>query len=393
MTRLKRYVSNPSEHPTPGEWLPHYSLEQIEPGRGRLLAGVQVSEQASSGLLVHQPGDVRFGKLRPYLGKSLLLDDRGCGSGDLLVLRPRAPQELDSRYLHYLTLSKPFVGWATASSYGVKMPRTSWEKLGSFDLELPAIEEQRRVADYLDDEMDRIDRLLAEETTFAELVLERLSASRRVMLLGPDGLGESGWETGKLKRFVTVARGRFTHRPRNDPALYGGPYPFIQTGDIAGAVDGVITSWTQTLNESGLAVSRLAPAGTIVMGIAANIGDVAELGFDSCYPDSVVGLTPGPRVLHGYLIELIRSLRDQLVGGSTLNTQLNTNVDRIGEILIPVPPISTQECLTAELQSMSAEVSAIQGEIARQVSLLGERRQAIVTDAVAGGLGLPMGGY
>ena len=86
------------------------------------------------------------------------------------------------------------------------------------------------------------------------------------------------WDIKKIKYLTKIYRGKFGHRPRNDPALYGGIYPFVQTGDVARA-NKYITNYTQTLNEKGTKVSQLFPQGALVMAIAANIGDVAILDF------------------------------------------------------------------------------------------------------------------
>ena len=189
---------------------------------------------------------------------------------------------------------------------------------------------------------------------------------------------------------MATARGRFTHRPRNDPALYDGPYPFIQTGDIARASDGVVTSWTQSLNERGLAASRLAKKGTLVMAIAANIGDVAHLGFDACFPDSVVALDPRPGLAKPYLFELMRALKPELLGSSTLNTQLNINVERIGDILVPIPPPLTQGEVVKALREHEESVGTATNEMTGQIDLLREHRQALITHAVTQGIdGLP----
>lgn len=385
MTRLKIFVANPVERPANAEALPFYALEHIESGTGRLLPGVEISAAADDTSVLHRRGDVRFGKLRPYLAKSLLMAERGAGSGELLVLRPRR-DAMDSKYLHYLTLSRPFVEWATATSYGVKMPRTNWDSLASFECDVPRFDDQRTVAAVLDIEMERIDALILEQETFKTLLTERLVASRQTLLLGPDGTGMRGWDHGRLKRFVRIARGRFTHRPRNDPALYDGLYPFIQTGDIAAASSGVIETWSQTLNERGLAASRLAPAGTLVMAIAANIGDVARLGFDACFPDSVVAISPRSDLSTEYLLELIRALRQELIGSSTLNTQLNINVDRIGDVAVPIPPATEQAGLLEELNRMASDVATAATEVDHQVRLLLEHRQALITAAVTEGL-------
>lgn len=99
------------------------------------------------------------------------------------------------------------------------------------------------------------------------------------------------WEVKKLEEAATIKHGKFARRPRNDPRFYGGAIPFIQTGDVARAC-GRITTYSQTLNELGLSVSRVFPRGTIILTIAANIGDTGILEFDSAFPDSLVGIGP-----------------------------------------------------------------------------------------------------
>lgn len=100
-----------------------------------------------------------------------------------------------------------------------------------------------------------------------------------------------------MSRMVTlndlgyVNRGRSKHRPRNAPELYGGQYPFVQTADIKHA--GLyLNEYGQTYSQKGLAQSRLWPAGTLCITIAANIADTAILGCDACFPDSVIGFIP-----------------------------------------------------------------------------------------------------
>src|SRR3546814_10775390 len=83
---------------------------------------------------------------------------------------------------------------------------------------------------------------------------------------------------------TTFARGKSKHRPRNDPNLYGGPYPFIQTGNVREAERYIVTC-DQSYNENGLSQSRLWPKGTVCITIAANIAETGLLGMDACFPD------------------------------------------------------------------------------------------------------------
>jgi type I restriction enzyme S subunit len=96
------------------------------------------------------------------------------------------------------------------------------------------------------------------------------------------------WVEKSLDELGTVSRGRSRHRPRDAAHLYGGPFPFIQTGDVKHA--GLyLRKYDQTYSDAGLAQSRLWPVGTLCITIAANIADTAILGIDACFPDSVIG--------------------------------------------------------------------------------------------------------
>jgi type I restriction enzyme S subunit len=97
-----------------------------------------------------------------------------------------------------------------------------------------------------------------------------------------------GWKLQHLDQLGSLSRGRSRHRPRDAAHLYDGPYPFIQTGDVKHA--GLyITDYRQTYSVAGLDQSKLWPTGTLCITIAANIADTAILGFDACFPDSVIG--------------------------------------------------------------------------------------------------------
>lgn len=118
---------------------------------------------------------------------------------------------------------------------------------------------------------------------------------------------DSNWDTVLLPDICDIKRGKFSYRPRNAPHLYGGDYPFIQTGDIVRANGGVVR-FTQTLNQEGLKVSKLFDPTIVLVTIAANIGDTAILDYPACFPDSVVGLIPKNNV-SPYFLQFIMSTK------------------------------------------------------------------------------------
>lgn len=110
------------------------------------------------------------------------------------------------------------------------------------------------------------------------------------------------WKARKLDQLGSVSRGRSRHRPRDAAHLYGGPYPFIQTGDVKHAPL-YVTEHSQTYSEAGLAQSRLWPAGTLCITIAANIADTAILTYEACFPDSVIGFIADPEKANAKFIK------------------------------------------------------------------------------------------
>ena len=144
-----------------------------------------------------------------------------------------------------------------------------------------------------------------------------------------------------LSKVADVVRGKFSARPRNDPKFYGGEIPFLQTGDIARA-GREVTSWSQTLNELGLGVSKLFPSGTIFMSIAANIGDVAISTFDAACPDSVVAVKPRNGVDRDWLFQSLKFAKNDLAALSTQNAQANLSLEKIEPFKIHIPPLPEQ---------------------------------------------------
>lgn len=103
-------------------------------------------------------------------------------------------------------------------------------------------------------------------------------------------------------------------RPRNDPAYYDGPHPFIQIGDLP-PEGGWIESHRQTLNDKGFAVSKKFPKNTAVIAIVgATIGNTGLLAYDMCFPDSMIGIESGTlggnRYIELYLRHKKREIRN-----------------------------------------------------------------------------------
>ena len=202
---------------------------------------------------------------------------------------------------------------------------------------------------------------------------------------GVEWLGEvpEHWVVKSYRYACLIYRGKFGHRPRNDPAFYDGKYPFIQTGDVARA-NKFVTTYKQTLNEKGKTVSQLFPAGTLVMAIAANIGDTAILGFEAYAPDSVVGFKPKSDIDLEFLRYSFMAALPALEQTSTQSTQANLNVDRIGAVRASFPPIKEQEEIVKYLDNLLQTYSQLEEKSLNTIRLLEERKAALISAAVTG---------
>lgn len=129
--------------PTNGDTRRCIELEHLSQGDGRLLQTIDSSGQRST-KAVFRTGDVLYGKLRPNLRKSYLCEFDGVCSTEIWVLRPDRT-EATSEYLAQLVQTERFVTAACVTS-GTKMPRADWGFVSKIPFDVPAVDEQKRIA-------------------------------------------------------------------------------------------------------------------------------------------------------------------------------------------------------------------------------------------------------
>jgi type I restriction enzyme, S subunit len=152
-----------------------------------------------------------------------------------------------------------------------------------------------------------------------------------------------GWAWETLENLGFLGRGKSKHRPRNDLSLYGGDYPFIQTGEVKEASSSFyITNHTQTYNKKGLAQSKLWNPGTLLITIAANIAETAILTYSACIPDSIIGFIPNhEKVSAEYIKYSVEHLKMQIQNISQGTTQDNLSQSKLETFDFLVPSQST----------------------------------------------------
>lgn len=181
---------------------------------------------------------------------------------------------------------------------------------------------------------------------------------------------ESEFKT--LTEVGTLGRGKSKHRPRNDPALYGGEYPFVQTGDVKHSPF-YLAQYTQTYNAKGLAQSKLWPPGTLCITIAANIADTAVLAIPACFPDSILGFTPYQQQADvryaKYCLDAFRGHMEQISKGTT---QDNLSMDKLLKLRFWFPAYEVQRRIAALLTAYDDLIANNQHRIALLESMAEE---------------------
>ena len=262
------------------------------------------------------------------------------------------------------------------SAHGSTMKHIKRGELKKYNVVIPvSLKEQQKIAqilDTLDTQIRKTEALIAKLEKIKEGLLHDLltrgidqngqlrpSPEKAPELYKKSALGliPKQWEIRQLVDVASVERGQFTHRPRNDPKFYGGPYPFIQTGDIARSWGKVVTSYSQTLSSKGLAASKRFPAGTIAVTIAANIADSAILGLPMYFPDSVVGIIPSDGVSTRFIELCIRRAKPRLDARAPQSAQKNINLQDLRPLKIPIPSQIEQRLIAKAYEGMAHRIT------------------------------------
>lgn len=315
---------------------------------------------------------------RPYIIKT-----SGCIHDGWLVLKENGKKIFDTEFLYYL-LSSPYVFIQFDNlAAGSTVRNLNIALVSSVEVPIPPLPEQQRIVSILDEAFSAIAKAKAN----AEQNLKNAKELFESYLQGVFEKKGEDWEEKTLAQISkTFGRGKSKHRPRNWNGLYGGNYPFIQTGDIRNC-NHYITEFTQTYNEVGLAQSKLWKSGTICITIAANIAETGILTFDACFPDSVIGIEVNEKYADRDFVEyLLQSFKVRIQALGKGSAQANINMGTFENELFPFPPISEQKVIVEKLNQLSAETKKLEAIYKQKINDLEELKKSVLQKAFAGEL-------
>lgn len=376
-------------------------------------------------------GDILFSTVRTYLKNIAIVGetyDRQIASTGFCVIRPK--NLINSKLMFYYTQTHFFLNSLNPKQRGTSYPAVRNSDVFSQPFPLAPLSEQHRIVARIEELFSRLDagvgelkkakvllqhhrqsvlksavegRLTEEwrkahpEVEPAEKLLELILKEKQTKagrnykepsspnIIGLPKLPE-GWIWATLSQIGELNRGVSKHRPRDDPKLYGGPYPFIQTGDVRHA-SGVLGDYTQTYSEEGLKQSRLWPKGTLLITIAANIADTAILGFDACFPDSIVGFLTDPKKCNINFVELfIRTAKENIERYAPATAQKNINLKILSEVAVPFPPLDEQNFIVKEVECLLSIAHRTEETVKHSLNSVSHFRRSILAQAFRGKL-------
>jgi type I restriction enzyme S subunit len=378
-----------------------------------------------------RPNDTIISGVRVYLRNFAFVEEGGpdVASTAFCVLRPK--QKIDPKYLFYWIRSDQFIQRLLSLQRGNSPPAVLDADIREQPIPVPPLPVQRKI-------VSRVSKLFAEieegESALADAragldthrksilnaavtgqltanwrnensnvetgsdLLRRIESMRnrtatsrgRLRARAMENEGNSSvlpalpdtWTWASLPQLGEFGRGKSKHRPRNDPRLYGGPYPFIQTGIVA-AGNGTIDAFDQTYSELGVAQSKLWPAETVCITIAANIAASGILKFAACFPDSVVGLICCKSIVPEFVEIFIRTARENLERFAPATAQKNINLEILYELRVPLPPTAEQREIVRLVNQSEQMAADFDGEISTQIRDL---KQSVLQAAFRGKL-------
>lgn len=284
------------------------------------------------------------------------------------------------RYIYHYFHSELIINQINKFKGGVAQQNLSLKQLSDLEILIPPLSEQQRIVSKLDSAFEKIDALKAN----AENNLKNAKDLFQQVLkkeLEP----KEGWKYELLRDVSTVfSRGKSKHRPRNDAKLFGGAYPFIQTGEIRNSNKYVI-DYTTSYNDVGLSQSKLWPSETLCITIAANIAETAILKFPCCFPDSVIGLVVDKRKADvNFMYYMLQSFKAQLQELGKGSAQDNINLSTFENKRFPIPSLSEQQRIVSILDSLSEKCKRLEENYSKTAAECDALKQSILREVMSG---------
>jgi type I restriction enzyme S subunit len=335
--------------------------------------------------------------MKTWQGSLAISEHAGIVSPAYFVAKPLT--ESDGRFLHYLLRSKPLIAQYGSRSKGIRPAQWDlpWDEFKEISLYLPPLPTQRRIADFLDRETERIDALIDKKRRLIDLLEEKRIATithavtkglNPAVPMQPSGIPWIGsiparWKLHKIGHAFELGSG--TTPQSDDLSYYDGPVPWVLTGDLP---DGPMDKTQKTITAKALAdysALHVYPEDTLVMAMyGATIGKLGRLTSPSAVNQACCAIRPRGAVDSAFTFYWLLANRPHLVALGVGSGQPNISQEIIRQVRIPAPGLEEQRLLVQHLDRQVGAVSQLTNRLATQLCLLAEYREALITASVTG---------
>lgn len=364
---ITRKISKENLHGT------YVALENVESKTGRHIPSEEKVEPESM-VNTFEDTDVLFGKLRPYLAKVFASDFSGTSTGEFLVLRPK--NKIIKKYLFYRILSQEFINTVNDSTFGAQMPRASWSFIGNLSITLPTLGEQQKIATYLDEKTALIDAIIEKKKQQIKLLREKraaiinravtkgLNPNAKLVDSGIEWIGKipEGWEVKKLKH---VGRFKSGDSITTEEIRDEGQYPVYGGNGLRGYYS------EYTHEGDHVLIGRQG-------ALCGNI-NYAKGKFWASEHAVVVTLFGHKSYWLGNLLSSMN------IGQYSVSAaQPGLAVEKVKNLLVPVPPEQKQEDMVRFLEEKLFDLDSQEQKIKQSITLLQEFKSALISHVVTG---------
>ncbi|MAT04942.1 MAG: restriction endonuclease subunit S [Acidimicrobiaceae bacterium] len=406
-----KYLAGINERSLPETTCPDFEFGYIDissVGRGELTsepAQMRFGDAPSRARRLLRNGDTIVSTVRTYLRAVWPIEGAADGlvaSTGFAVLTPRA---IEPRYFAWWVQSDVFIEDVVARSVGVSYPAINALELGELPVRVPPVAEQRAIADYLDAETVRIDALIAKKQQLIQLLEERLRAEMTELACGRlrgaplagsgiDWIGKipASWQVVRLNKVARLESGHTPSRTREE-LWVDADKAWITLNDVGTLAESEFIGETKNLiSDAGLAASsaRMLPAHTVVLSRDATIGRVGIMATNMAtsqhFAAWVCSSVIRPRFLWLLLRFAMQPFLTSFDDGATLRT---IGMPHVRRFVVPLPPVKEQDEIVAHAETRRAAITAGGQSLGRQLELLAEHRQALITAAVTGEFAVP----
>lgn len=349
------------------------------------------SEDLNSYQLVN-PGDLVMNKMKAWQGSIALSSHRGIVSPAYFVYEPL--EAGDAKFHHYLLRSAPYIAEYNRISKGVRVGQWDLDPIHfrTTPLLVPPVEEQRAIAEFLDRETAQIDNLIAKQEQLIATLGERRTALIRESISmglksdaerrwsGVDWLGDipDHWRAMPLKWCAKLQTGS---TPKDEVFSDNETAPWLRPDDLDET--GIPSSATRYFSAQAVAALPPARAGaTLLCGIGATLGKVGLVAEKVYFNQQITSVTSKAR--DKFMFYVLLAAKGELKALSVGNTLQILNNERLGSLMVPLPPDNEQDSIVEHLDRQTGRIDRLVSASSQAVTLLQERRQALISAAVTG---------